>query len=65
MNQVSTARSREAIMRVEDGFRQMGKQIRRADDRLVRFARQKPLAAAFAALREQMASETPPEETKA
>ena len=50
MNQVSTASSREAIMRVEDGFRQMGKQIRRADDRLVRFARQKPLAAAFAAL---------------
>jgi ElaB/YqjD/DUF883 family membrane-anchored ribosome-binding protein len=37
-------------MRVEDGFRQMGKQIRRADDRLLRFARQKPLAAAFAAL---------------
>jgi len=50
MNQVSTARGREAIMRAEDGFRQVGEQIRRADDRLVRFAKQKPLAAAFAAL---------------
>jgi ElaB/YqjD/DUF883 family membrane-anchored ribosome-binding protein len=51
MNQVSTAHGpREGIMRVEDGFRQVSEQIRRADDRLVRFARQKPLAAAFAAL---------------
>ena len=50
MNQVSTAQSREAIMRMEDGFRQVGRQIRSADDRLVRFARQKPLVAAFAAL---------------
>jgi ElaB/YqjD/DUF883 family membrane-anchored ribosome-binding protein len=50
MNQVSTARGREAIMRVEHGFRQVGEQIRSADDRLLRFARQKPLAAAFAAL---------------
>ena len=50
MNQISTARSREALMRVEDGFRQFGEQIRRADDRLVRFAKQRPLAAAFAAL---------------
>ena len=50
MNQVSSARSREALIRVEDGFRQVGEQIRRADDRLVRFAKQRPLAAAFAAL---------------
>jgi ElaB/YqjD/DUF883 family membrane-anchored ribosome-binding protein len=50
MNQVSTARSKEALMKVEDGFRQAGERIRMADDRLVRFARQKPLAAALAAL---------------
>ena len=50
MNDVSTARTREALTRVEHGFRQAGEQIRRADVRLVRFARQKPLAAAFAAL---------------
>jgi ElaB/YqjD/DUF883 family membrane-anchored ribosome-binding protein len=50
MNQISTTRSREALEKVEDGMREARVQLRRADEQLVRFAREKPLVATFSAL---------------
>jgi ElaB/YqjD/DUF883 family membrane-anchored ribosome-binding protein len=50
MNQISVTRGREAVESMEDGVRRMRVELRRADERLVRFARDQPLAAAFSAL---------------
>jgi ElaB/YqjD/DUF883 family membrane-anchored ribosome-binding protein len=50
MNQMSTTRSREAIEKVEDGIRQARAQLRRTDQQIVRFAKEKPLLAVFSAL---------------
>jgi len=50
MNQISVTRGREAVEKMEDGVRRARVELRRADERLVRFARDQPLAAAFSAL---------------
>lgn len=50
MNQISVNRGREAIEKVEDGMRRARVELRRADARLVQFAREQPLVAAFSAL---------------
>lgn len=50
MNQISVTRGREAVEKVEDGVRRVRVELRRADERLVRFAREQPLVAAFSAL---------------
>jgi ElaB/YqjD/DUF883 family membrane-anchored ribosome-binding protein len=50
MNQMSVTRGREAIEKMEDGVRRARVELRRADERLVRFARDQPLVAAFSAL---------------
>lgn len=50
MNQISTARSNEAIEKLEEGMRQARDQIDRLDRQIVRFAREQPIAAAFSAL---------------
>ncbi|HEX4339481.1 MAG TPA: hypothetical protein VH062_26425 [Polyangiaceae bacterium] len=50
MNQISTAGASEAMEKLEGGVRQAREQIQRADEKLVRFAKEKPLVAAFSAL---------------
>jgi len=50
MNQISVTRGREAVEKVEDGIRRARVELRRADERLVRFAREQPLVATFSAL---------------
>jgi len=50
MNQISVTRGREAVEKMEDGVRRARVELRRADERLVRFARDQPLVAAFSAL---------------
>ncbi len=50
MNQISIHASRETVEEMERQLRRAGKGLARMDQRLVRFAREKPVAAAFAAL---------------
>ncbi len=50
MNQISTARGNEAIEKIEDGVRQAREQMQRVDEKLVRFAKEKPVLAVFSAL---------------
>jgi len=50
MNEMSATRSREAIETVEDGVKRARAQLRRTDEQIIRFAREKPLVAAFSAL---------------
>jgi ElaB/YqjD/DUF883 family membrane-anchored ribosome-binding protein len=50
MNQISTARGNEAIERIEDGMKQARDRLQRVDKQIVRFAKEQPIAAAFAAL---------------
>jgi len=50
MNHIGTTRGNEAIERIEDGMKQARDRLRRVDQRIVRFAREQPLVAAFSAL---------------
>jgi ElaB/YqjD/DUF883 family membrane-anchored ribosome-binding protein len=49
MNQIST-RGNEAIEKIEDRMKQARQSLQRVDKQVVRFAKEQPLAAAFAAL---------------
>jgi ElaB/YqjD/DUF883 family membrane-anchored ribosome-binding protein len=50
MNQISVTRGREALEKMEDGMQKARVELRRVDERLVRFARDQPLVATFSAL---------------
>ncbi|HEX3595337.1 MAG TPA: hypothetical protein VHU80_09555 [Polyangiaceae bacterium] len=50
MNQISQAKTSEAIEKIEDSVRQAREQIQRVDQKIVRFAKEQPLVAAFSAL---------------